>query len=139
MASEETKYLDPEHLQAMRRRQDEYSQPFREALIRGEHRDEFSFADIRLATAWLLGVLNSIYRWYQPDQGRLSPTRSASRPRSWCWAAFSTAIDEYTGRSVSLVDIPREVHSCTVLPTLAHRSTKATLSALSRTVTSPAS
>jgi AcrR family transcriptional regulator len=72
VASEETKYLDPEHLKAMRRRQGEYSQPFREALIRGEHRDEFSFADIRLATAWLLGVLNSIYRWYQPDQGRLT-------------------------------------------------------------------
>jgi AcrR family transcriptional regulator len=73
VASEETKYLAPEHFQAMRRRQDEYSQPFREALIRGQHRDEFSFGDIRLATAWLLGVLNSIYRWYQPGPGRLDP------------------------------------------------------------------
>ena len=73
VASEETKYLAPEHLRAMRRRQDEYSQPFREALIRGEHRDEFSFGDVRLATAWLLGVLNSIYRWYQPGPGRLEP------------------------------------------------------------------
>jgi AcrR family transcriptional regulator len=73
VASEETKYLDPEHLEAMRRRQDEYSQPFREALIRGQHRDEFSFGDVRLASAWLLGVLNSIYRWYQPGPGRLEP------------------------------------------------------------------
>jgi AcrR family transcriptional regulator len=73
VASEETKYLAPEHLEAMRRRQDEYSQPFREALIRGQHRDEFTFSDVRLATAWLLGVLNSIYRWYQPGPGRLEP------------------------------------------------------------------
>lgn len=74
VASEETKYLAPEHLAELTRRQDEYSALFREAFVRGQHREEFGFTDPRLPSALLVGMLNSIYRWYRPG-GKLAATR----------------------------------------------------------------
>lgn len=69
IAGEEIKYLSAEHRAEARVRQETYSQFFRDALVRGLHRDEFEFTDVRMASALLLGILNSVHRWYRPDGG----------------------------------------------------------------------
>jgi AcrR family transcriptional regulator len=72
IAGTEIKYLSEEHQAEARVRQHTYSGYFREALVRGLHRDEFKFTDVRMASGLLLGILNSVHRWYQPSGG-LSP------------------------------------------------------------------
>jgi AcrR family transcriptional regulator len=72
VVSEEMKYLPPAALRRVAARRDRYEKVMGEALARGVAAGELRDVDVRVLVLLVVGMLNSTYRWYQPN-GRLSP------------------------------------------------------------------
>jgi AcrR family transcriptional regulator len=62
--NEEMKYLPAEMQQDIRRRRADYQGLLESVLERGVQTKEFVIASIRSAASMIIGILNSMYRWY---------------------------------------------------------------------------
>jgi TetR/AcrR family transcriptional regulator, cholesterol catabolism regulator len=72
--SEEIKYLPSELRAKVRVKRTEYQGIFEDVVRRGVSRGELTTSDPHLTSLVALGMMNAMYRWYQPG-GRMSPRR----------------------------------------------------------------
>ena len=64
---EEGRYLDPASREGFFAKRDRYEQYFRSILDDGVRSREFRQHDVRLAALAILGMANSVVKWYSPD------------------------------------------------------------------------
>jgi AcrR family transcriptional regulator len=74
--SEELKFLSPPLLDQVVERRDVYTAMLETVIVRGVDRGELHTERPRASTLMILGMLNSVHRWYQPG-GKLNATRLA--------------------------------------------------------------
>ncbi|MCP3997166.1 MAG: TetR/AcrR family transcriptional regulator [bacterium] len=74
---EEGRYLEPEFMAAHVAKRDRYEAIFRGLFEEGVSTGEFVEQDVGLAVKAILGMCNSVVRWYQPDGGH-TPEQIAS-------------------------------------------------------------
>ncbi len=73
----ERRNLPPKMLQGYIRMRDEYEGIFRKILEEGIQEEKFQCRDVKLASLFILGFLNSTVQWFDKT-GRLSPEEIAS-------------------------------------------------------------
>ncbi|GMQ94516.1 MAG: TetR/AcrR family transcriptional regulator [Acidimicrobiia bacterium] len=73
---EEGRYLEPDFMQTHVANRDAYEQVFRRMFEDGVESGEFFEQDIAVAVKAVLGMCNSVVRWYKPD-GEHSPDEIA--------------------------------------------------------------
>ena len=66
---EEGRWLAPEYRAAHQATRDRYEALFRRIVADGIDTGEFAPTDVRLAGFAILGIVNWVVRWYQPDGG----------------------------------------------------------------------
>ncbi|MCH7667957.1 MAG: TetR family transcriptional regulator [Acidobacteria bacterium] len=75
---EEGRYLSPDFLALHITNRDRYEQIFRRIFTAGIESGEFADQDAGIAVKAILGMCNSVVRWYRPD-GHESPQQIASQ------------------------------------------------------------
>jgi AcrR family transcriptional regulator len=71
VVNEEIKYLPAEAREQIRHKRSEYQDLLEVVLHRGISRGEFRDVPVHNSASFILGTLNSMYRWFSP-QGRLT-------------------------------------------------------------------
>jgi len=72
---------------------DKYEEIIRDIMEKGVKQDEFYIADIKLASMFVLGMVNSIAHWYKPKK-RLSSEEIASEATEFIIKALSANKDQ---------------------------------------------
>ncbi|GBE24994.1 HTH-type transcriptional repressor KstR2 [bacterium BMS3Bbin02] len=75
---EEGRYLSPDFMAVHVANRDQYEQVFQEIFSHGIESGEFIRQDVGIAVKAILGMCNSVVRWYRPD-GHQTPEKIAAQ------------------------------------------------------------
>jgi AcrR family transcriptional regulator len=70
--NEDYKHVDEKRRDALRIDRERYTKIWEETVARGQRAKQFRKVDVRLTVLFIMGSLNTLYRWYRAD-GRLTP------------------------------------------------------------------